>query len=155
MSLGKRRETIRTLNVISRCLSYVREGQFSKYGITRAQQSFCSRIYENPGISQNNLSHLLRMDKTTTSKAIKKLMDLEFVSREKSKTNHKEWNLYVTDKFSNIREGLDDDINRTIDEMLIDVDEQELEIFDDVLNKIRDNIVQEWEETKNKNITKK
>lgn len=151
VKISKNRAIIRKFNVISRCLSYVREVQFSEFGISRAQQTFCSRIYENPGISQNALSYLLKMDKTTTSKSIKNLIDLGFVIRHKSKDNLKEWKLYTTEKFDNMRHDLDEVISQTNSKILANLEKEELEQLDQILDKIRDNIYSEWERIKYKN----
>jgi len=43
------------------------------YGIGSGQYVFLVKIHENPGISQKELSKLVKIDKATTAKALKKL----------------------------------------------------------------------------------
>ena len=72
MDVKELRQITRCMLDICRCLDTIREGQFLKYGLTRGQHSFLTRIHENPGINQESLSSLLKVDRSTTAKALKK-----------------------------------------------------------------------------------
>lgn len=148
MNNKNNRVTMRRLTSISRCLSYIREVQFKEFGMTRGQHSFCSRIYENPGINQDELSYLLKMDKTTTSKAIKKLIEKNFVKRVRSKSNHRAWELYTTEKFSRIRDEINEVVYYSINNTFKGVTQEEINQLDRILEKMQDNIFLEWENIK-------
>lgn len=142
------RRIMRDLNIISRCLYNIREAQFKKFGLTRAQHTFLSRIQENEGINQEDLSFLLKMDKTTTSKGLKKLEALGLIKRVRSKTNHRSWELYTTEAFNVKRTALDEVINSSVDFEFLELSNDELDQLDSLLQKVKTQVFKEWEQMK-------
>lgn len=95
------REILREIAAISRVVAAMREREFSKYGLKRGQHAFLTRIVENPGINQKELSKLLKVDKGTTAKAVKKIIEAGYAYKERSKESHKIFQIFPT------REGLE------------------------------------------------
>lgn len=95
------REVLREIAAISRVVAAMREREFSKYGLKRGQHTFLTRIVENPGISQKELSGMLKVDKGTTAKAVKKIIEAGYAYKERSLKSHKVFQIFPT------REGLE------------------------------------------------
>ena len=50
--------------------------------LEKGQYQFLTRIKENPGINQKKLSSLLLVDKTTTAKAVNKLVAKGYINKK-------------------------------------------------------------------------
>jgi len=60
--------------------------------------TFIHMLFKNDGLSQNELSELIGMDKTTTARAIKKLVDLDYVSKAHDVNDKRIYRLHLTPK---------------------------------------------------------
>lgn len=78
--------------------------EFSKFEIGSGQYMFMIHLYRNDGISQEELSELINIDKGTTAKAIKKLESLGFISRSKDSSDKRINRIYLTEKALNIKD---------------------------------------------------
>lgn len=142
------REIIREIVTISRCIASIRNEEFNKQDLTRGQHSFLTRIMENPGISQEELSYMLRFDKTTTAKALKKLEEKGYIKKHKSKIDRRSWTLYPDDKLIDIYPHLITMIDNTAKHGLDGFNESELDVIKMFLERIRVNIDSEWTKLK-------
>lgn len=77
--------------------------EFSKFGFGSGQYMFMIYLYKNDGISQEALSKLVNIDKGTTAKAIKKLEELELITRSKDLNDKRINKIYLTSKALNIK----------------------------------------------------
>jgi len=68
------------------------------YNLEKRQYQFLVRIGENPAITQQELSTILQVDKGTVLKAVKKLIEKQYVKREKHKVDNRKFNLHLTKK---------------------------------------------------------
>jgi DNA-binding MarR family transcriptional regulator len=144
----KEREIIREIVTISRCIASIRNEEFNKQDLTRGQHSFLTRIMENPGISQEELSHMLRIDKTTTAKALKKLEEKGYIKKHKSRIDKRSWTIYPDDKLIDIYPNLVTMIEHTAKHGLDGFSESELDTIKILLERIRVNIDLEWKKLK-------
>lgn len=144
----KEREIIREIVTISRCIASIRNEEFNKQDLTRGQHSFLTRIMENPGISQEELSYMLRFDKTTTAKALKKLEEKGYIKKHKSKIDRRSWTLYPDDKLIDIYPRLVAMIDNTAKHGLEGFNESELNTIMMLLERVRTNIDMEWKKIK-------
>ena len=147
--MNKKRKIVREIVSISRCISFIRNIEFKKYDLTRGQHSFLTRIMENPGISQEEVSFMLRVDKTTSAKAIKKLETKGYIMRKRSSEDKRQWCLYPTDKFKKIYPDLVDKINKTAELGTSNFTEDEVETLHNLIAKFRKNVDKEWVDIKN------
>lgn len=72
--------------------------EFSDVEIGHGPRNFLAALYCREGISQDELSEYLMMDKTTTARAIKKLVDTGYVTRIREASDRRFYHLYLTDK---------------------------------------------------------
>lgn len=68
------------------------------YNIGSGQHFFLMILSQNNGISQEELSDLLKIDKATTAKAVKKLEDEGYLTREVDSTDKRAYQVFLTDK---------------------------------------------------------
>ena len=92
------RKTMREIMTISRCINYIRNIQFKKMDIGKDQHQYLTRIYENEGLNQEELSYMLKIDKATVAKNLKKLEDKGFIKRIKGRRDNRQWLIYPTEK---------------------------------------------------------
>ena len=135
------REILREIGAISRLVAAMREKEISRYGLKRGQHAFLTRIVENPGISQKKLSELLRVDKGTTAKAVKKIVEAGYAYRERSPEDHKVYEVYATERGRELYPKLVEEIRRTGRVALEGVEEEK--IFKE-LQRMRGNLEEEW-----------
>lgn len=91
-------DILRSIGVIARSLDSISNIEFKKYDLTKGQYIYLARIYEHPGIIQEKVAEMIKVDRTTAARAIKKLEDNKFIVRKQSEDNKKEKKLYVTQK---------------------------------------------------------
>lgn len=145
------RKINREIMTISRCIVYIRNEQFKKYDIGRGQHAFLTRIYENPGINQEELSYMLKMDKTTVAKALKKLEENSFIERIRSEEDNRQWLLYPTKKLLSIYDELESLILSTCQNAIKGFKIEEAENLLSSLSKISENVNEDWNQIKNEN----
>ena len=91
-------DILRSIGVIARSLDSISNIEFKQYDLTKGQYIYLARIYEHPGIIQEKVAEMIKVDRTTAARAIKKLETNEFIVRKQSQDNKKEKKLYVTEK---------------------------------------------------------
>ena len=82
-------EILREIGMIARALDSISNIEFKEYDLTKGQYLYLVRIYENPGIIQEKLSDMIKVDRTTVSRALKKLEVNGFIEKKADKTNKK------------------------------------------------------------------
>ena len=77
---------------------------FSKFNIGSGQCFLLVRIYNNPGITQEELAISMKLDKGTTARAIKKLEDNGYVQRIKRTDDKRAYSIMTTEKAESIKQ---------------------------------------------------
>lgn len=80
--------------------------EISKFGIGSGQIMFLMQLYKKDGISQEELSENLKIDKGTTCRAIKKLEEEEFLIRVKDANDKRAYKLYLTEKSKDMEKNI-------------------------------------------------
>ena len=78
-------DLLRDIGTLARTIHYLHDLHFKELALQRGQFIFLTRICENTGINQNDLSLLLKVDKSTTAKAVQKLTAAGYINRQRSK----------------------------------------------------------------------
>lgn len=115
--------------------------QLKKFKLGSGQYIFLMSLFENNGITQEQLAAAVKFDKATTARAVAKLEEEGYVIKKISETDKRAYNLYITDKANAIKTELTavlDEWNRI---MLCNFDEQEKENLHNLIEKIGNNIV--------------
>ena len=102
----------RYISVLHRQANVFYSKEFSKFEFGSGQYMFMIHLYKNDGISQEELSDLINIDKGTTAKAIKKLEELNYIERRKDLDDKRINRIYLTKKALDIKEDFFDTLLR-------------------------------------------
>ena len=89
---------LRFVGTLSRAINSRADSKYKKFNLQKGQYMFITRICENPGINFVELSNMLKVDKTTTTKAVKKLIDLGYINKEQDEKDRREYRLIPCEK---------------------------------------------------------
>ena len=92
------------ISIIHRTGSSFLSKEFSKFNIGSGQYMYLIHLYTNDGLSQEELTEILNIDKGTTAKSIKKLETEGFVMRVKDKNDKRINRVYLTHKALEIKD---------------------------------------------------
>lgn len=138
-------QILREIGMIARCFETISNAEFKEFELAKGQYLYLVRICENPGIISNKVSEILKVDRTTTSRAINKLEKSGFVEMRKDNVNKKILRIYPTEKgrmtykFLKEEEAYSDFIS------LQGFSEEEKDILSKLLARVRENIQSDWE----------
>ena len=99
------------ISIIHRTGSSFLSKEFSKFNIGSGQYMYLIHLYKNDGLSQEELTEILNIDKGTTAKSIKKLETEGFVMRVKDKNDKRINRVYLTPKAWEIKDEFLSSIN--------------------------------------------
>ncbi|MCM3217709.1 MarR family winged helix-turn-helix transcriptional regulator [Niallia taxi] len=142
------KEILREVGMIARALDSISNIEFKEYDLTKGQYLYLVRIYENPGIIQEKLAEMIKVDRTTAARAIKKLEINGFIEKRQDETNKKIKKLFPTEKGENVYPLLKRESDYSDKSALAGLTEQETELLYDLLKKVRENIEVDWEYVK-------
>ena len=112
----------------------------SKYGIGSGQFMFLLELYIKDGKNQEEISEILKIDKGTTARALKKLEEQGFVTRIKDVNDKRANKIYLNNKAKEVEDGVLDvliDWNKQITKTLT---KEEEDVLKNLLEKVCDNI---------------
>lgn len=134
----------RYISVIYRHLQILLNNRLNSYGVGSGQYIFISAIYKNPGVSQKDLTKLIKIDRATTAKALLKLEQNGYIDRIKDKDDKRYHKLYLTKRgkdFIPILNEIQDDLTNILSQGMSEDEYSETItslklIFDNVQNSI-------------------
>ena len=88
---------LREIGIIARALDSIANIEFRDIELARGQYLYLVRIAENPGIIQEELSELLKVDRSTVARSVKKLEAKGLVQQKAAKDNKKNKEWFVTE----------------------------------------------------------
>lgn len=105
-------------------------------GLTTSTYSPLEMIVQNPGVTQQEISDELSIDKSCTSRSCRILEENGFIRREKSPDCTHGFKCYPTQKAEGVCEKVIEIENTHIHALFYDIDTRELETASDLLNKL-------------------
>ncbi len=145
------REILREIGMIARALDSISNIEFKEYDLTKGQYLYLVRICENPGIIQEKLAEMIKVDRTTAARAIKKLEMNGFIEKKEDEHNKKIKKLFPTEKGKNVYPFLKREHDFSNMVALEGFSESETETIFTLLQKVRKNIEKDWEFVKKGN----
>ncbi|MGF9966153.1 MarR family winged helix-turn-helix transcriptional regulator [Bacillus rhizoplanae] len=145
------KEILREIGMIARALDSISNIEFKEYDLTKGQYLYLVRICENPGIIQEKLSEMIKIDRTTAARAIKKLEINGFIEKKEDKHNKKIKKLFPTEKGKNVYPFIKRENDYSNIVALEGFSEREVENIFNLLQRVRKNIEKEWEFVKKGN----
>jgi DNA-binding MarR family transcriptional regulator len=110
--------------------------EFSRIGFGGGSHAFLMVLYKQDGVSQNELSTILNFDKAHATRAIQKLMQLGYITRERDEKDHRVYRIYLTEKARAKQEEIQKVLGNWTDIIAADLSAEEIEIFTTLLSKM-------------------
>ncbi|MDR6775842.1 MULTISPECIES: MarR family winged helix-turn-helix transcriptional regulator [Paenibacillus] len=145
------KEVLREIGMIARALDSISNIEFKEYDLTKGQYLYLVRICENPGIIQEKLAEMIKVDRTTASRAIKKLVINGFIEKKEDNHNQKIKKLFPTEKGNNVYPFIKRENDYSNNIALEGFSEREVETIFNLLQRVRENIGDDWEFVKKGN----
>jgi DNA-binding MarR family transcriptional regulator len=145
------REILREIGMIARALDSISNIEFKEYDLTKGQYLYLVRICENPGIIQEKLAEMIKVDRTTAARAIKKLEMNGFIDKKDDEHNKKINKLFPTEKGKHVFPFIKRENDHSNGVALAGFSEDEAETIFHLLQRVRKNIEKDWEFVKKGN----
>ncbi|WP_277679980.1 MarR family transcriptional regulator [Gracilibacillus dipsosauri] len=137
--------------MIARALDSISNIEFKEYDLTKGQYLYLVRICENPGIIQEKLAEMIKVDRTTAARAIKKLEMNGFIEKKDDHSNKKIKKIFPTEKGKKVYPFIKKENDYSNSIALAGFSEKEEETILWLLQRVRKNIEKDWELVKKGN----
>jgi DNA-binding MarR family transcriptional regulator len=144
-------EILREIGMIARALDSIANIEFKEFDLTRGQYLYLIRICENPGIIQEKLADMIKVDRTTASRAIKKLEANGFIEKKADSANRKIKHIFPTEKGKAISPNISRENEHSERLALQGLSEEEATVLVGLLQRVRKNVEGDWEYVKKGN----
>ncbi len=114
--------------------------EVSKFDLGPGQFMLLLDLYREDGKNQEVLSENLKIDKTTTARAIKKLEKNNYVIKVKDDNDKRNNNIFLTDKAKDIKDDIFEILKNFNDEISNTLSVEEEILLKSLLKKVCDNI---------------
>ncbi|MFD1204622.1 MULTISPECIES: MarR family transcriptional regulator [Sporosarcina] len=145
------KEILREIGMIARALDSISNIEFKDYDLTKGQYLYLVRICENPGIIQEKVAEMIKVDRTTAARAIKKLEMKGFIEKKDDEHNKKIKKLFPTEKGKNVFPIIKRENDHSNNVALSGFSEEEMETIFHLLQRVRKNVEVDWEFVKKGN----
>ncbi|WP_028391105.1 MarR family winged helix-turn-helix transcriptional regulator [Bacillus cihuensis] len=142
---------LREIGMIARALDSISNIEFKEYDLKKGQYLYLVRICENPGIIQEKLAEMIKVDRTTAARAIKKLEINGFIEKKDDEHNKKIKKLFPTEKGKNVFPIIKRENDHSNSIAIAGFSEREAETIFHLLQRVRKNIEIDWEFVKKGN----
>lgn len=115
--------------------------ELKKYQLGSGQYIFLLSLLENEGINQEQLADIVKIDKTTTARAVAKLECEGYLTRETSLEDHRAYILHSTEKARSIYKVLGKILDQWNDSMLADFNAEDKHTLRRLLDRAIGNIL--------------
>ncbi|WYU51099.1 MarR family transcriptional regulator [Bacillus sp. FSL K6-0047] len=145
------KDILREIGMIARALDSISNIEFKEFDLTKGQYLYLVRICEHPGIIQEKLAEMIKVDRTTAARAIKKLEKNGFIEKKEDAHNKKIKKLFPTQKGERVYPFIrkENDYSNTV--ALTGFSESEAETLFHLLQRVRKNVEKDWEFVKKGN----
>lgn len=113
--------------------------KLDKYGIVGGVYLIILVLYKSNGSSQEQISDILKVDKTTVARAIKKLETEDYVKRETDTEDKRAYKVYLTPKALAVVPEIQNAINEWEKLIVADIPEESYHIMKQLLKQMAEN----------------
>lgn len=139
---------LREIGIIARALDSIANIEFRDIELARGQYLYLVRIAENPGIIQEELSELLKVDRSTVARSVKNLEAKGLVQQKAAKGNKKNKEWFVTEKGEKLYPFILAENDYSEETSLQGFSQAEVQALEKMLVRVRENITGDWEAVK-------
>jgi DNA-binding MarR family transcriptional regulator len=130
---------IKFTNYIYRYTQSYTDEVLSRFQLSSGTYPFLLKLNINEGISQNEISKELNVDKAMSARSIRRLIELGYVKKEENKEDARAYRLYLTDKARDIIPHIIEELNKWVDTITKGLSRDEKRNLVDLLEKVMDN----------------
>lgn len=145
------KEILREIGMIARALDSISNIEFKEFDLTKGQYLYLVRICETPGIIQEKLAEMIKVDRTTAARAVKKLESNGFIEKKEDEINKKIKKLYPTEKGSQVYPFIKREHDYSDQVALEGFSEEEVDAIFSLLQRVRKNVEKDWDYVKKGN----
>lgn len=145
------KEILREIGMIARALDSISNLEFKELNLSKGQYVYIVRICENPGIIQEQLIDLIKVDRSTATRVLQKLEAGGFIEKRPDALNKKIKKIFPTAKGKSIYPSIIREHEYSNDVALTGFSESEKDEVFEYLHRIRKNIEKDWEYVKKGN----
>lgn len=132
----KNQSIIKNFGILYRTFLYYVSEEVSEKEITFSDSIFLVNVGKNEGISQNDLSKSLAIDKAAVARSIKSMEKKGYLRIQKSDYDKRMKKLYLTDTGTELFQFVSNLNTKWLDQILIDFTDAEIHQFNSVINRI-------------------
>ena len=134
------KEILREIGMIARALDSISNIEFKEIDLTKGQYLYLVRICENPGIIQEQVVEMIKVDRSTATRAIQKLEINGFIEKKQDPYNKKIKKLFPTKKGKTVYPFINRENDYSNLVALEGFSEEEAETTFNLLQRIRKNV---------------
>lgn len=132
---------MRVINRISRCGILYRSEKLKPHGINGYQNLYIQNICKYPGVSQEQLSKIILVNKSNVARQVAALEKQGFIIRKVCETDKRQFQLYPTEKALALNPVIHEVLEEWNRYLLEDFTPEEQELLMKMLSKIHDKAV--------------
>jgi DNA-binding MarR family transcriptional regulator len=136
---NKFRDLIRLTNNIYRCTQVYLDKKLEKLNLTTGSYPYLLVLNNNQGISQNEISRELNVDKAMSARIVKKLIDYGYIRKEENENDIRAYKLYLTNKGKEVIPEIIEIIQEWTDMLIEGNAEEQIENSLEFLGKVLEN----------------
>lgn len=102
---------LRRIGTIARIVASVSDVKFRRFSLQKGQHIYVVRVCEHPGLNLAELTRLLNVDKSTTTKAVQKLEKAGYILKKHPEGDRKSLVLYPTERAKEVYRSIIDEEN--------------------------------------------
>lgn len=111
----------------------------SKYNLTAAEQPFFMALHHNEGITQEELTELVCVDKSATARAVKSLEEKGYLVRKQDERDRRNNRIYLTNSAKELVFSVKSELHRFNELLINGISPQNLDIIYESLLKMEEN----------------
>lgn len=137
-------KVLRFVGTLSRAINSKADYKYKKFDLQKGQYMFITRVCENPGINFVNLSNMLKVDQATTTKAVKKLIDIGYLNKEQDENDKRGYKLTPTKKALEVYEFIIEEESKQLEISFKGFSEEEKQMATRLIERMSENIEDYW-----------
>ena len=130
----------RLISILYRKAHVYKAYHLKKYNITVSEQPFLNVLYKKDGVSQDDLSKYLCIDKASTARAIQSLINKGFAVKVKDENDKRINRIFLTEKGLATKDDVFDVLNTWSEILTSDMSSEEKELANSFLERMALNI---------------
>lgn len=139
----------KTMSILYRYRQIIINHKLRPYGLGSGQHIFLINIARHEGINQKDLTNLVKIDKATTAKALKKLEENGYIYRQCDEGDRRYNQLFLTEKGHEMMPIIMSILVEITDDLIEGLTEEEKDHFSKCLDTMLNNSIKAVEKLRN------